>query len=66
VATIKCVAKPKVTIANFDATDANLFMNEIIGEYTQDTTTGDSSEKVYSYRFQLYDNDDTLIEDTGV
>jgi len=31
--------------------DANIFTNEIVGEYKQDTTTGDSSEKVYSYRF---------------
>lgn len=66
VATIKCVAKPSVIIANFDPTDANIFSNEIVGEYIQDTSTGDSSEKVYSYRFQLYDNEDNLIEDTGV
>jgi len=51
VATIKCVAKPSVTIANFNQSDANIFSNEIIGEYIQNTTSGDSSEKVYSYRF---------------
>ena len=66
VATIKCVARPSVTIANFVSNDANIFTNEIVGEYKQDTTTGDSSEKVYSYRFQLFDTNENLLEDTGV
>ena len=66
VSTIKCVAKPSVSIANFTSSDANVFMNEIVGEYVQDTVIGDSSEKVYSYRFQLWDVDDNLIEDTGI
>ena len=65
VATIKCVAKPKVIIANYDPKDANIFSNEILGEYIQDTSTGDSSEKVYSYQFQLYDNEGNIIDDTG-
>lgn len=66
VSTIKCVARPSVTIANFNANDANIFSTEIIGEYIQDTSTGDSSEKVYSYRFQLFDSEDNLLDDTGV
>ncbi len=66
VATIKCVAKPTVTIANYTSSDANVFTNEILGEYVQDTSTGDSSEKVYSYRFQLFDSANNLLDDTGV
>ena len=66
VSTIKCVAKPTVTIANYTPSDANVFTNEILGEYTQDTSTGDSSEKVYSYRFQLFDAQGFLLDDTGV
>ena len=66
VATIKCVAKPIVRIANFNANDVNIFNNEIVGEYIQDTSTGDSSEKVYSYRFQLLDSEGNSIVDTGV
>ena len=64
VATIKCVAKPIVRIANFNANDVNIFNNEIVGEYIQDTSTGDSSEKVYSYRFQLLDSEGNSIVDT--
>ena len=66
VATIKCVAKPSVTIANYVANDVNIFTNEILGEYIQDTSSGDSSEKVYSYRFQLFDSQNNLLDDTGV
>ena len=66
VATIKCVAKPTVAIANYAANDVNIFTNEILGEYIQDTSTGDSSEKVYSYRFQLFDSQNNLLDDTGV
>lgn len=66
VATIKCVAKPSVTIANYVANDVNIFTSEILGEYVQDTSSGDSSEKVYSYRFQLFDSQNNLLDDTGV
>lgn len=67
VATIKCIAKPSIEIANFQTDDINVFMNEFIGVYKQDTTTGDSSEKAYSYRFQLFDIDkETVLEDTGI
>lgn len=65
VATIKCIAKPSVIIANYDAKDANVFVNELIGEYIQDTKTGDNTEKVYSYRFQLWNDSNELIDDSG-
>lgn len=66
VATIKCVAQPIAHIPNYTANDVNIFSNEIIGEYVQSTFTGDSSEKEYSYQFQLFDEEGTLIEDTGI
>lgn len=67
VSTIKCIARPTVRIGNFKDDDVNVFMNEFIGTYKQDTTTGDSSEKAYSYRFQLFQTDqETLVEDTGI
>ena len=66
VATIKCVAEPIVHIPNYTKDDANVFSNEVIGEYVQSTFTGDSSEKEYSYRFQLFDDQGTIIEDTGI
>lgn len=66
VGTIKCIAQPTVRIANFNANDTNIFNNEIIGEYIQNTATGDSSEKVYSYQFQLTDAENNIIIDTGV
>ena len=66
VATIKCVAKPTIKIANFQFDDINSFSNEIVGEYYQDITMGDYTEKVYSYRFQLFNKDgETILEDTG-
>ena len=66
VATIKCVAEPALSIANYDETDANPFTNVIVGCYEQNTNTGDSSEKVYSYQFQLWDKNGTIIDDSGI
>jgi hypothetical protein len=48
---IKCIAQPSAEIANYSLSDLNIFTPEIIGRYIQDTSTGDSSEKAYSYRF---------------
>ena len=65
VAVIKCVAMPTVKIANFHTHDINIFSNEIVGEYLQDPTTGDYTEKVYSYNFELFDIDgETILEKT--
>lgn len=63
---IKCVAQPTATIAGYTAGDLNIITPEIIGVYTQDTSTGDSSEKVYSYRFQMWNDKDELIDDSTV
>ena len=62
---IKCVAKPRAEIANYSISELNIFTPEIIGQYLQDTSTGDSSEKAYSYRFQLWDEDGEILDDSG-
>ena len=46
---IKCIAKPKVSIANFNVATTNLFTNRLLGVYEQDKENGDGAEKVYSY-----------------
>ena len=62
---IKCIAKPTVTIANFETWQTNQYNTEFIGEYQQDTTFGDSTEKVYSYSFTLWDSLDNIIVTSG-
>lgn len=63
VAAIKCVAEPQVTIEGYQSNDVNIFSNEIIGQYQQDITSGDTTEKVYSYKFTLYDTDGETVYD---
>ena len=65
VGTLICVAKPKVTIAGYDQMKINTFIQEFIGEYQQDTNFGDSTEKVETYEFNLWDNTNTLILSSG-
>jgi len=63
---IKCVAKPTVSLANFNTYDTNQYNNEFVGVYEQDPTYGDSTEKVYSYEFNLWDSDNNLLATSGV
>lgn len=65
VGTIKCVAKPKVTIGGYDPLQINTFIQEFIGEYQQNTNFGDSTEKVETYEFNLWDNTNQLILSSG-
>lgn len=62
---IKCVTKPTVSIVGFDKNKINVFMNDFTGEYQQDTYFGDSTEKAYSYIFNLWDEDGELIATSG-
>ena len=66
VGTIKCVTKPKVSIANFKSTEVNGFIQEFVGVYEQDTTYGDSTEKVETYEFNIYDISNQLILSSGL
>jgi len=43
-----------------------MFTSDFIGVYKQDTEHGDSTEKVYSYRFVLTNSKDEIIADSGV
>lgn len=65
VGTLKCVAKPTVTIAGYDSMKINTFIQEFIGEYQQNTNFGDSTEKVETYEFNLWDNTNQLILSSG-
>ena len=62
---IKCVAKPLVEIEGFSNGSINLFNNTFIGKYTQNSSYGDVSEKVYSYNFKIYDKNHNLFASSG-
>jgi hypothetical protein len=57
---IKCTSKPTVT---FKDADSAKHYYEYTGVYSQ--KGGDITEKVYSYRFNLYDAEGNLIETSG-
>lgn len=64
---IKCVMKPTVTLGNdFKETTTNIYKTEFVGEYHQDTSKGDSTEKEYSYRFIMTNEYEEIIADSGV
>ena len=72
VGVIKCVAKPTVYIAHpdssktkFEKDEINSFDNVFLGVYQQNTTFGDSTEKAYSYKFDIFDNIGTLVLSSG-
>lgn len=68
---IKCIAKPDAYISasadgqRFDVGQINMFNNTFTGNYVQDTTFGDSTEKAYSYNFSIYESDGNLIATSG-
>ena len=61
---IKCTSKPKVYINNLSQESANFFTNYYIGTYDQ-SDCKDQSEKVYSYEFNVYNDDNEIIYTTG-
>lgn len=62
----KCIAKPDVSIAGYDAGKVNLYNTRIVGHYEQDIDKGDSNEKVYSYSFTITDRDNNVYLTSGV
>ena len=64
VAVVKYTAEPSVSIVGLETGQGNINMHQYqyIGSYYQSL---DTSEKVYSYRFNLYDNDLNLIQTSG-
>ena len=68
VGTAKYTTKPKVEILNLDSVINNNHDYSYTGKYTQKDVNGnllDVSEKVYSYRFNLYDSNYNLILTSG-
>lgn len=58
----KYTTYPQVTINEFDLQSTNLHSGEFVGVYTNQ---GDSTEKVYQYKFTLYDSVGKEIESSG-
>ena len=56
---IKCTSQPKIYINNLVQESVNFFTNEFVGTYDQ-TNCKDQTEKVYSYNFTVYDNNDEI------
>ena len=61
VGVIKCVSKPTVGIKGMSLDTINFFHNEFIGEYDV-SNCKDQTEKVYSCRFIIYDDDENNFE----
>jgi hypothetical protein len=61
-ATIKCTASPTVTIENLTAGEINTSESKFIGFYHN---AHDKTEKVYSYRFDVYDHKNVLYDTSG-
>lgn len=64
---VKYTAQPEVTIEDltFGESSINMHRYEYVGKYYQSKETGDISERVYSYCFNLYDNSMNLIQTSG-
>lgn len=63
VATGKYTTKPKVYINNLREGFINMHEYKYIGFYNQ--LNGDTTERVYSYRFDVYDNRDNIVATSG-
>lgn len=61
VATVKYTSQPTVSIANLNLNAQNTHHYDYVGNYS----SADRTEKVYSYSFNLYDDQLKLVETTG-
>lgn len=61
---IKCTSKPSIYINGLNSSSVNFFNNEFMGVYDQ-SSCRDLSEKVYSYEFIVYDENDEVYYTTG-
>lgn len=59
----KFTTKPKVSIQGLNTNTTNNHIFNYMGVYDQ--TDGDSSEKVYSYCFNIFDDNDKIIATSG-
>lgn len=71
VAIVKYTTKPDISIVNLEANELHTNRYTYLGKYSQEQRDSngknlkDSSEKVYSYRFDLYDWNGELVETSG-
>ena len=63
VGVVKCTTKPTVSIENMSFGVINSHNYYYTGVYSQEG--GDTSEKLYSSRFKVYDENGVIISDTG-
>ena len=61
---IKCVSYPKVSISGYSLDSTNLFTGSFLGIYDV-SEERDKTEKVYSYNFSIYDENNKLFYSTG-
>ena len=63
VGVVKYTAAPQVSIKNLEFGRINTHSYQYTGVYSQQN--GDASEKMYSCRFKMYDENNNIIEDSG-
>lgn len=65
VSSVKCTSKPSITIVGLERHTVNLHMFHYTGQYSQKGMDQDTTEKVYSYHFDVYDSNEKLITTSG-
>lgn len=65
VGVLKCIKKPSIFIEGLSINNINIFSNSYVGKYVQHSDIGDTSEKVYSYEFNIYDKNYNLFATSG-
>lgn len=63
--TVKCTSKPELTIVGLEKYMTNMHMYHYVGRYSQDGMDQDTTERVYSYHFNVYDKDDNIYFTSG-
>lgn len=61
----KCTTKPAVYIKGFEDNLVGINKTDFIGVYSQKEKNDDITEKVYSYRFKVYDENNNIFADSG-
>jgi hypothetical protein len=65
VGVIKYTTEPSVVISGLTFGSVNMHNYRYVGVYSQAGDNQDSTEKMYSSRFKVYDSNDVLIKDSG-
>jgi hypothetical protein len=61
----KYTTKPILSINDLKVGAINMHTYKYIGFYNQDKINGDTTERVYSYRFDVYDSLNKLVATSG-